>query len=61
MTHLLDPREVSERLGISTSTLAYWRTRGEGPAFVKAGKSVRYTEAALAEWIEANTATSTSR
>ena len=36
-------------------TLERWRTRGEGPAFVKIGRRVGYTPVALAEWVQQQT------
>jgi predicted DNA-binding transcriptional regulator AlpA len=39
---LADPAAVGEHLGISEKTLAQWRWRGEGPAYIKIGGAVRY-------------------
>jgi hypothetical protein len=47
-------------LSCSAWTLAEWRCKGTGPRFVKLGNRVRYTPAALAEFIEANSGASTS-
>lgn len=57
---LLDPKAAAAFLNCSEWTLAEWRCKGTGPRFCKLGNRVRYTPAALAEWIEANTAASTS-
>ena len=57
---LLDPEAASAFLGLSPWTLAEWRVKGTGPRFVKLGNRVPYTPAALAEWVEAHTAASTS-
>lgn len=57
---LLDPKAAAAFLGCSEWTLAAWRCQGNGPRFCKLGNRVRYSPAALAEWIEANTAASTS-
>jgi hypothetical protein len=48
----LTTSEVIERFRgmISDKTLANWRTRGEGPPFMKAGGRVLYPLAALIEW-----------
>jgi len=57
---LLDPKAAAAFLGCSDWTLAEWRCTGAGPRFVKVGRLVRYTPAALAEWIESHTGASTS-
>jgi hypothetical protein len=36
------PAEVAGVLRVSVKTLSNWRWRGVGPAWVKAGHSVRY-------------------
>lgn len=51
---LLTPAEVAERLRVTRSTLTYWRSTDQGPAFVKLGKgSVRYPADALEAWLAA--------
>ena len=50
---LLSPREVAELLGVSTGTLRSWRERGDGPAFLKVGKLVKYEKADLEVWLAA--------
>ncbi len=52
---LLTELQASEFLNISTRTLQAWRLRRAGPAFVQAGRSVRYRRGDLVQWIEANT------
>ncbi len=43
---LLKDRDVAERIGLSTATLANWRHRKIGPRFFKiGGKAVRYDAA----------------
>ncbi|MYC27957.1 MAG: MerR family transcriptional regulator [Nitrospira sp. SB0662_bin_26] len=37
------------------STLAKWRTTGEGPDFVRLGKRIGYSGRSLNEWIERRT------
>jgi len=46
--------EVSDGLQVGVSTLANWRTAGEGPVFTKAGKQVLYRAEALSEWLQSN-------
>jgi hypothetical protein len=58
---LLTPKEVAKRLKVSTSWLAKARMRGDGSSFIKPGeKSVRYSEAALIQWMKGRQRLSTS-
>lgn len=57
---LLNPKATAAFLNCSEWTLAEWRCKGIGPRFCKLGNRVRYSPSALAEWIEAHTAGSTS-
>ena len=50
---LLTPTQVAARCGLSRSTLAKQRLRGEGPMFVKIGAAVRYREDDVQEWLKA--------
>jgi excisionase family DNA binding protein len=53
---LLTAREAAELLGLKEGTLAAWRSRGTKgqPPAVRIGKrSIRYSEAALRDWIAA--------
>jgi predicted DNA-binding transcriptional regulator AlpA len=49
---LIDENELAAMLGVAVSTLQTWRSRREGPAFVRAGRSVLYRTAAVTEWLE---------
>ena len=49
---LLSPREVAEFTGLSVHTLAVWRTKNEGPRYVKTGRFVRYRSEDLDAWLE---------
>lgn len=40
-------------LGLQPATLEIWRSRAEGPTYVKVGKRVMYALADLREWMEA--------
>lgn len=51
---------TAARMNISHRTLPVWRVQGRGPRFIKIGKLVRYDEADVDAWLEANTRTSTS-
>lgn len=58
--HLLSTAEAAEFLGLSTSALAKWRVYGAGPDYVKLGRRVAYTRAALEEFVRTRTRRSTS-
>lgn len=59
MTPLLTPRDLASQLNVSEPMLATWRYRGDGPPFVKVGRSVRYRPEAVAAWLDARTHTIT--
>jgi DNA-binding transcriptional MerR regulator len=53
MTSLLTPKATAVLLGVSTSTLRYWRTIGKGPPVIRLESGTfRYQESALLEYIE---------
>jgi predicted DNA-binding transcriptional regulator AlpA len=54
------PRQFARTTGISESTLAKMRMRGDGPPFVKVGRSVRYELRSGLAWMAARTRRSTS-
>ncbi len=49
------PNEAAEYLGVPVETLAQWRYRRQGPAYVKLGRRVVYRTADLDAWMDANT------
>jgi predicted DNA-binding transcriptional regulator AlpA len=57
---LLTPKEAADRLRVSGSWLAKARMRGDGPPFVRIGRSIRYPETALLHWIRGVQRLSTS-
>ena len=57
---LLKPCETAERLKVSLSWLAKARMRGDGPPFIKIGRAIRYSDAALLQWMRAHQRLSTS-
>jgi excisionase family DNA binding protein len=61
MLHLLTQAEAAKALRLSERTLERLRVAGGGPAYVKAGRLVRYREADLETWIAARIVTSTSQ
>lgn len=50
---LLTPQELSEHLGVPTTTLANWRYLHRGPAFVRVGRHVRYRVEDVIAWTKA--------
>ena len=57
---LLTAKEAAHRLKVSTSWLAKSRMRGDGPAYIQLGRSIRYSEAALLQWLKSRQRLSTS-
>lgn len=51
---LLNDREAAALLGVTPSTLNFWRVQRRGPAFVKLGHAVRYRRSDLDTYITAN-------
>jgi excisionase family DNA binding protein len=47
----LTTRGAAKVLALGTSTLEGWRSRGDGPAFVKIGTAIRYSRADLDAWL----------
>lgn len=48
---LMTPGQVSGYTRAPTSTLRYWRHRGEGPAWFRLGRNVRYMRSDVEAWI----------
>jgi predicted DNA-binding transcriptional regulator AlpA len=57
---LLTPKDAAELLRVSLSWLAKARMRGDGPPFIKIGRSIRYSELALLQWMKSHQHLSTS-
>jgi Helix-turn-helix domain len=57
---LLTAKEAAKPLKVSLSWLAKARMRGDGPAYVKVGRSIRYAETALIQWTKSRQRLSTS-
>lgn len=51
MTIILTPDETAGQLKIPKATLAFWRSQGKGPKFIKVGRHVRYTQEAVEEYL----------
>ncbi len=48
---LLTPRQAAGLLAVAPRSLESWRHRGQGPAFVRIGRLVRYRASDLERWI----------
>ncbi len=57
---LLTTIEVAALLRVSASWLAKARMRGDGPPYIKVGRSIRYSEAAIHQWMKSRQRLSTS-
>ena len=55
-----DTRQLAAALKVSPSHLEHQRLSGEGPRFIKIGKSVRYLKRDVERWLESLTRRSTS-
>lgn len=61
MDNLDTPETTADWMGISPSTLAKSRVRGDGPPFIKIGHSVRYDRADVKAWLASRKRSSTSQ
>jgi predicted DNA-binding transcriptional regulator AlpA len=61
LERLLTPREAADFLRVSESWLAKARMAGDGPPYIKVGRSVRYPEGALLQWMKSHLHLSTSK
>jgi hypothetical protein len=61
MEPLHPPKFAAKYLGQSERTLERWRVTGAGPEYVKLGKKVYYTDAALAAFVDRCRRQSTSQ
>jgi predicted DNA-binding transcriptional regulator AlpA len=59
-TRLLTPKEAAARWRVSVSWLAKARMRGDGPPFLKIGRSIRYSESASLQWLRSRERLSTA-
>jgi Helix-turn-helix domain len=56
---LITPETLSDRLGVRLTTLAEWRVKGRGPAFLRVGRSPRYRPESVDAWLLAQEHSST--
>lgn len=55
---LVDEKEAAAILDVTPGTLSVWRSTGRyGVPFVKVGRNVRYSRAALSSWLQTRTRT----
>jgi len=52
---LLTEVQAADFLNLSIRTLQAWRAKGCGPAYVRAGRAIRYRRRDLVAWMDANT------
>jgi len=60
LSPLLTAKEVAARLKVSVSWLAKSRMRGDGPPYICIGRSIRYTEPGVIQWMKSRQRLSTS-
>lgn len=60
ITALLTAKEAAKVLKVSLSWLAKARMRGDGPTYLKVGRSIRYAESTLLQWMKSRQRLSTS-
>jgi hypothetical protein len=59
INHLIDEREAAKALCCSVAAMRKWRLLGNGPAYVKMGRLVRYSEADLQSFLAAHRVSTT--
>jgi predicted DNA-binding transcriptional regulator AlpA len=52
MERLIDEKVLADQLGFKVQTLRNRRSRGEGPPYVKVGRSVRYRESDVEKYLQ---------
>jgi hypothetical protein len=57
---VMTPKEAAAVLKVSLSWLAKARMRGDGPLYIRVGRSIRYAEGALIQWMKSKQHSSTS-
>jgi len=57
---LLNTDELAEELGLTSRSLERWRQTGEGPEYLKIGRSVRYELEVVRNWLRSKESGSTS-
>ena len=57
---LMTPNDAATVLKVSLSWLAKARMHGNGPPYIRVGRSIRYSDAALMQWMKSKQRSSTS-
>jgi predicted DNA-binding transcriptional regulator AlpA len=57
---LLTAKDAAMHLKVSLSWLAKARMRGDGPPYIRIGRSIRYAQASLLQWMKSRQRLSTS-
>ena len=57
---VLTAKEAAMHLKVSLSWLAKARMRGDGPPYIRIGRSIRYAQASLMQWMRSRQRLSTS-
>lgn len=52
----LTSAQLAAQLGVCVEVVERWRSRGDGPLFVRIGRTIRYSVAAVEQWLAQNTA-----
>jgi predicted DNA-binding transcriptional regulator AlpA len=60
LSPLLTAKEAAMRLKVSLSWLAKARMRGDGPPYICIGRSIRYAEPSVVQWMKSRQRLSTS-
>ena len=48
------PKDIADNAGVNENTLAYWRSTGIGPRFVKVGRRVLYPREEFIDYMRAH-------
>jgi hypothetical protein len=56
----MTPNDAANVLKVSLSWLAKARMRGDGPPYIRVGRSIRYADVALMQWMKSRQRSSTS-
>ena len=52
MTRILDPKQTAQIVGVPTKSLAYMRSAGIGPSYLKLGKKIYYFEDVVSVFVK---------
>jgi predicted DNA-binding transcriptional regulator AlpA len=52
---LLTDVEAAKKLNLKPGTLRNWRMTGRGPSYIRIGRSIRYDETKVDQFIDSNT------